>query len=400
MAYTTIDDPSEHFQVDLWTSTASSQAVTNDGNSDLQGDMLILIARNLTQNKRVHDTTRGNLPAYLDLAGAWSQAQQKVISYDESSGSTFANNYDVEFDSDGYTVGSAYVSGHWATPQWKANGGSTSSNTDGTITSTVQADTTAGFSIVKYAGTGTAGTIGHGLGAVPKMIWIKHRGPAGGHGDERPEIDGEDWAVWHKALSSSAHSIDISRGDVESDTDDFWDSTYPTSSVFSVAGSSDEVNSTHSNDSDGYMAYCWTDIQGYSKFGRWMGDGNDGNGPFIYTGFRPEFILIRGIDGDTSMHVLDGRRVKDHDGTDAQYNPVRERQSLTGASWGASHTAYDTLDIYANGFKILGLPSYYPINKTGIQYLYAAWAKHPFVTSTGITGTARQEKNYVGFSRK
>jgi len=375
MAFTTINDPSEHFQVDLWTSTASSQAVTNDGNSDLQGDMLILIARNLTQNKRVHDTTRGNIPAFLELAGAWSQAQQKVISYDETSGSTFANNYDVEFDSDGFTVGSAYPSGHYSTPQWKANGGSTSSNTDGTITSTVQADTTAGFSIVKYTGTGTAGTIGHGLGAVPKMIWVKHRGPSGGPGGGGVDI-GEDWVVWHDALSSSAHSVDISRGDVESDTNDYWDSTYPTSSVFSVKGSSDEVNSTHSNDSDGYMAYCWTDIQGYSKFGSWLGDGVDGDGPFIYTGFRPECIIIRGIDGsDREMSILDGRRVKDHDGTDAQYNPVRERQSLTGASWGASHTAYDSLDIYANGFKILGLPSYYPINKTGIQYLYAAWEK-------------------------
>ena len=400
MAYTTINDPSAYFQFAMWTSTASVQSITNDGNSDLQGDMLIQIGRNVSAHKRIMDTTRGNLPAFLETSGhAYAGT---VVCSDETSGTgTFAApNHGVVFDSDGFTVGSGFITGYWLTPQWKANGGSTSSNTDGTITSTVQADTTAGFSIVKYAGTGTAGTIGHGLGAVPKMIWIKHRGPAGGHGDDRPELDGEDWAVWHKALSSSAHSIDISRGDVESDTDDFWDSTYPTSSVFSVAGSSDEVNSTHSNDSDGYMAYCWTDIQGYSKFGRWMGDGNDGNGPFIYTGFRPEFILIRGIDSDTSMHVLDGRRVKDHDGTDAQYNPVRERQSLTGASWGASHTAYDTLDIYANGFKILGLPSYYPINKTGIQYLYAAWAKHPFVTSTGITGTARQEKNYVGFSRK
>jgi len=390
MAFTTINDPSEHFQVDLWTSTASSQAVTNDGNSDLQGDMLILIARNLTQNKRVHDTTRGNIPAFLELAGAWSQAQQKVISYDETSGSTFANNYDVEFDSDGFTVGSAYPSGHYSTPQWKANGGSTSSNTDGTITSTVQADTTAGFSIVKYTGTGTAGTIGHGLGAVPKMIWVKHRGPSGGPGGGGVDI-GEDWVVWHDALSSSAHSVDISRGDVESDTNDYWDSTYPTSSVFSVKGSSDEVNSTHSNDSAGYMAYCWTDIQGYSKFGSWLGDGVDGDGPFIYTGFRPECIIIRGIDGsDREMSILDGRRVKDHDGTDAQYNPVRERSSLTNSTGNhAYHTAFDTLDICANGFKILGLPSSFTINKTDVNYIWAAWAKHPFVTSTGIPGTAR-----------
>ena len=390
MAYTTIDDPSEHFQVDLWTSTASSDtAMTNDGNSDLQGDMLILIARNLTQNKRVHDTTRGNLPAFLELAGAWSVAQSKVISYDETSGSTFANNYDVEFDSDGFTVGSAYPSGYYSTPQWKANGGSTSSNTDGTITSTVQADTTAGFSIVKYAGTGTAGTIGHGLGAVPKMIWVKHRGPSGGPGAGGVDI-GEDWVVWHTSFSSSAHSVDISRGDVESDTNDYWNSTYPTSSVFSVKGSSDEVNSTHSNDSDGYMAYCWTDIQGYSKFGSWLGNGTAYNGPFIYTGFRPECIIIRGIDSDCEMHLLDGRRVKDHDGTDAQYNPVRERSSLTNSTGNsASHTAFDTLDICANGFKILGVPQHFTINKTGVTYLYAAWAKHPFVTSTGIPGTAR-----------
>ncbi len=389
MAYTTIDDPSEHFQVDLWTSTAEEQSMTNDGNSDLQGDMLILIARNLTQNKRVHDTTRGNLPAFLELSGAWSQAQQEVISYDETSGSP-ATNYDVDFDSDGFTVGSAYVSGHWAAPQWKANGGSTSSNTDGTITSTVQADTTAGFSIVKYAGTGTAGTIGHGLGAVPKMIWVKHRGPSGGPGGGGVDI-GEDWVVWHKALSSSAHSVDISRGDVESDTNDYWDSTYPTSSVFSVKGSSDEVNSTHSNDSDGYMAYCWTDIQGYSKFGSWLGNGDTSDGPFIYTGFRPECIIIRGIDGsDREMSILDGRRVKDHDGTDAQYNPVRERSSLTNSTGNhAYHTAFDTLDICANGFKILGLPSSFTINKTDVNYIWAAWAKHPFVTSTGIPGTAR-----------
>ena len=391
MAYTTINDPSAYFQFAMWTSTASAQSITNDGNSDLQGDMLILIARDNSDHKRIHDTTRGNLPAFLETSGhAWGGT---VVCSDETSGTgTFAaTNYDVVFDSDGFTVGSGFITGYWLTPQWKANGGSTSSNTDGTITSTVQADTTAGFSIVKYAGTGTAGTIGHGLGAVPKMIWIKHRGPLGGHGDERPEIDGEDWAVWHKALSSSAHSIDISRGDVESDTDDFWDSTYPTSSVFSVAGSSDEVNSTHSNDSDGYMAYCWTDIQGYSKFGSWVGTGIADKGPFVYTGFRPECIIIRGIDGgDREMSILDGRRVKDHDGTDAQYNPVRERSSLTNSTGNhAYHTAFDTVDICANGFKILGVPQHYTINKTGVTYLYAAWAKHPFVTSTGIPGTAR-----------
>ncbi len=390
MAYTTIDDPSEHFQVDLWTSTAEEQSMTNDGNSDLQGDMLILIARNLTQNKRVHDTTRAeDHPAFLELSGAWSQAQQEVISYDETSGSP-ATNYDVDFDSDGFTVGSAYVSGHWAAPQWKANGGSTSSNTDGTITSTVQADTTAGFSIVKYAGTGTAGTIGHGLGAVPKMIWVKHRGPSGGPGGGGVDI-GEDWVMWHDDLSSSAHSVGISQSDVESDTNDYWDSTYPTSSVFSVKGSSDEVNSTHSNDSDGYMAYCWTDIQGYSKFGSWLGNGDTSDGPFIYTGFRPECIIIRGIDGgDREMSILDGRRVKDHDGTDGQYNPVRERSSITNSTGNhAYHTAFDTVDICANGFKILCAHTWATINHLDVNYIWAAWAKYPFVTSTGIPGTAR-----------
>ena len=269
MAYTTIDDPSLYFQIALYTGNGNdNRAITNDGNSDLQPDWIWFKNRSTTNSHNVLDSTRG---VGKTLEGTNTNSAEGDTSTRLTS-----------FDSDGFTVrtdpsvngnGNGIVA--W---QWKANGGTTSSNSDGSITSTVQANTTAGFSIITYTGNGTAGaTVGHGLGAVPSVIINK------GRDEDRP------WAVYHHK-NTSAPETEVLILDTDAATIDNanrWNDTAPTSSVMTIKQSG-EVNVS----GEKYVSYHFTEIQGYSKFGSYKGNYN-ADGPFIYTGFKPAFVLVK-----------------------------------------------------------------------------------------------------------
>jgi hypothetical protein len=184
------------------------------------------------------------------------------------------------FDTDGFNISSDgnvsaknYVA--WC---WKA-GGTASSNTDGTITSSVSANTTSGFSIVSYTGTGSAGaTIGHGLGAVPKFIIVKNR-----------TSGAADWAVYHASNTSAPETEYLALNTTGATIDQvtMWNDTAPTSSVFTTGASL--YTGSNSND---YIAYCFAEVEGFSKFGSYVGNGS-ANGPFVYTGFKPAFVIIK-----------------------------------------------------------------------------------------------------------
>ena len=353
MAYTTIDDPSAHFQVKTYTGTSGIHDVTLDGNSDMQPDWVWFKNRTIGYTHQLYDSSRGVTKAL------YSQGTNAEV--------TISNGL-TRFDPDGFRVSSAAAINEneivcW---NWKANGGTTSSNTDGSITSTVQANQDAGFSIVTYTGTGTAATIGHGLGVAPAMYIIKNR-----------DQTGTNWTVFHKDLTSNAYSLYLNTTAAQSNSVGYWNGTSPTSTVFSIKNTSGDVN-TNTED---YVVYCFAEKQGYSKFGKYVGNGNN-SGPYIHLGFRPAFIMTKKSDGTSGWFMQDIKRgIKNQDTN----TPVLQANG-TFSEATVGFTDYE-IDFLSNGFKLRDNNTY--VNASGSTYIYMAFAENPFVTSTGIPTTAR-----------
>ncbi len=357
MAYTTIDDGSAYFQTKLYTGTGSSNSVTNDGNSDLQPDWVWIKERDGTGQHGSFDSSRGvQKELKIDEAGTESTAAQSVTA----------------FNSDGFTVGTAGdyngSSNEQVAWQWKANGGSrtTFSESGSNAGGGYQANTTAGFSIIDYTGTGSSGaTITHGLGAVPKFYVVKGRSI------------GDSWTSYH-AHNTSAPETDMLKLDENGATQDnvvFCNDTAPTSSVFTVDGGNGE--SKVNQDGETYIAYCFTEIQGYSKFGKYTGN-NSADGTFVYTGFKPAFIMIKRTDSSGSWVINDSTR-----------NPTNQANNtlVPDETWVESTNDYYAMDILSNGFKLRkNSPE---INGSSTTQVYMAFAEHPFVSSEGVPCTAR-----------
>ena len=355
--YTTIDDPSAHFQAIGWTGNdVDGRALTNDGNSNLQPDLVWLKAE-VGYNHFLVDSSRGT---------------SVYLSSNTTTADTTWTDLVESFDTNGFTIGDdgGQVPNHtgniFAAWQWKAGGSTTSSNTDGSTTSTVQANTDAGFSIITWTGTGSATTLGHGLGVAPAMLIVKNRTTA------------VDWAVYHKDLTDAGYVIALnsSDGEVDSGTNR-WNDTDPTSSVFSV-GSGQQTN----QDTNSMVCYAFAEVQGYSKFGKYVGNGSASNGPFVYTGFQPAFIMFKkSSDSGDNWMMYDHKRQGYNETTKAYY------PNSTGAE---STSTNNSLDIVSNGFKLRS--SFGAVNQSTHTYIYAAFAKHPFVTSDdggSIPTTAR-----------
>jgi len=350
VAYTNIDDPSAHFQTKLYTGTGASHSVTFDGNSNMQPDLVWNKRRNAAYYHRLWDSNRG-VTKYL-------------ASNDSIAEATFG--YVSSFDTDGVTFGSSDQSvntsgGTYVLWNWKCNGGTTSSNTDGSITSTVQANTDAGFSIVTYTGNGGAATLGHGLGVKPNWIIVKSRSNA------------LDWEVYHSSLGATRR-IRLNTTGADSDQGDLmWNDTEPTTSVFSI-GNNDNVGGSGKT----YIAYCFAEKQGYSKFGKYFGNGSS-DGPFVYTGFKPRWIIQKNAStAATSWFIYDS--VRDTG------NPLSARLAANAADAETSAT-YSPFDFCSNGFKLRDGTDIW--NESGSTHIYMAFAENPFVTSTGIPTTAR-----------
>tara|TARA_B100000212_G_C27379543_1_gene536346 strand:+ start:2008 stop:3072 length:1065 start_codon:yes stop_codon:yes gene_type:complete len=351
--YTTVDDPSAHFQTLLYTGSGSPQDVTNDGNSDLQPDLVWTKARTTTNgNPNISDSSRG----VSANNGKWLATSTTDAEYDDANGIR-------AFNTDGFKTGDGWFNGAsgstYVAWQWKAAGGTTASNSNGSITSTVQANTDAGFSIVQYTGTGTAATIGHGLGVAPAMYIIKNR-----------DQTGTNWTVFHKNLTSNAYSLYLNSTAVQSNSVGYWNGTSPTSTVFSIKNTSGDVN-TNTED---YVAYCFAEKQGFSKAGKYSGNEN-ANGPYIHLGFKPAFIMIKNATVISNWRLFDNKRIG--------YN-VANYKLLPNSS--AQETTDVQIDMLSNGFKIKTSDS--EIN-SGVTHIYIAFAENPFVTSTGIPTTAR-----------
>ena len=346
--YTAIDDPSAYFQCELYTGNSSTNAITFSGNSDMKPDLVWQKRRDAAYYHRLWDSNRG-VTKYL-------------ASNDSIAEATFG--YVSSFDTDGITFGSSDQSvnvngGSYVLWNWKANGGTTSSNTDGSKTATVQANQDAGFSIVTYAGSGSASTVGHGLADTPDVIIFKNRSAA------------NVWATYHQGLGNNL-KLELNGTGAQDADGSFMNGTLPTSSVFTV-GASVNTNGSGSN----YIAYCFAEKQGYSKFGKYVGNGNS-NGTFVYTGFKPAFVMLKRSNTSSNWIIMDNKR--------NTFNEMESRLFPNLSNAEQTQSTYG-LDFLSNGFKLRDTVS--QSNGSGSTYIYMAFAENPFVTSTGIMGTAR-----------
>ena len=362
MAYTNIDDPSAHFQAFTYTGTGTTNSITLDGNSDLQPDLYWYKTRSNSNYHYLADSSRGTT--------------KYIYPNDSLAEGTVSSLYVQSFDTNGVTLGAGdsgtntngTTFANWA---WKANGGTTSSNTDGTITSTVQANQDAGFSIGTYTGNGTTTTtsIGHGLGVRPNCVIIKNRTSLA------------DWVVAHDGLAyNHVIRLNITGGQTDSITGraGIWEANNQgTSSVFSVfgGGTGDTVLNTNKTSND-YVFYAFAEKQGYSKFNKYVGNGAN-NGPFIYTGFKPAFVLTKGTNA-SQWRLYDSARSPNNVNINRLF-PYSTSAEATDTDAG--------IDMLSNGFKIRGSGGDY--NASGTTYIYMAFADNPLVTSTGIPTTAR-----------
>jgi hypothetical protein len=346
MAYTTIDDPSAYFQTDLYTGTGSSLANTFDGNSDMQPDWVWIKERNGATDHALYDSSRG--------------VQEQLESNTTTAETTEATGL-TAFGSDGFTVGAlAQVntsSDTYVAWNWKANGGTTASNTDGDITSTVQVNSDAGFSIVTDSPpNNTARSIGHGLGVAPQVIIRRARNRV------------ENWRVFHSAAGSTG-ALMLDNADAYNASTVLF--TGVTSTTFGV-GTDFSVNGNYN-----YISYCFAEVQGYSKFSSYVGNGV-ADGPFVYTGFKPAFLMVKRTDaGSSNWQIKDSAR-----------NPSNlADKTLFPNTTQSEYSTFYFYDLLSNGFKVRGTDA--ELNDSGGTYIYMAFAENPFVTSTGIPATAR-----------
>ena len=269
-------------------------------------------------------------------------------------------NYVTAFNSNGFSLGtSSYTStGNTVVGwQWQAGQGTTSSNTSGSITSTVSANATAGFSVVTYTGNEVQGaTVGHGLGVAPSFIIIKDRTSA------------QNWVAWQTTLGAS-NFLQLNTTAAQSSAAPMFNGVAPSSTVITLAGGAQSDRFAVNKSGDAYVAYCWSEIAGFSQFGSYTGNGS-ADGPFVYTNFRPSFILQKRSSGVDNWMIHDTRR--------NPYNLADAR--LMASSSDAESTSDNQLDILSNGFKMRSTNT--ATNQSGETYIYMAFAENPFKFST------------------
>ena len=342
MAYTEIDNPEIYFQCKTYTGDGNdNRAITFDGSEDMQPNFLWFKNRGATAWHNIYDSVRGANKAIASNANNGEESRSDTLD---------------SFDSDGFTVGND-------TSQ-SPNGLNTNASTNTYVCWAWKEATAAGLDIVTYSGDGQSNReISHGLSAVPKTMWLKNR--SGSHA----------WMVYHDGLGYNSGTIprflqfDNTNAQNNGGSGDF--PADPTSSVFKV-GSYDTMN----KNGDNIVAYVFTEKKGFSKFGTYKGNGSATAGPFIYTGFRPAYVMAKEASGTGHWRIRDNKR--------STFNPVGVVLYTNGNN---TETTEDNIDFLSNGFRLY--TSGGENNGSGDSYVYWAWAENPFVNSNGVPGNAR-----------
>jgi hypothetical protein len=358
MAFATINKGSSYFNTVLYTGNGSTQSITG---VEFKPDFVWIKSRSNTFTHLWYDIIRG--------AGKYLQSP--------STGAEGGDSGDLlgSFNTDGFQVNNTLTGGTNPSTNgtsstfvaWNWLGANTTvSNTSGTISSTVSANTTAGFSIVSYTGNGsTSATVGHGLGVIPAMIIIKNRS------------DVSQWLVKHKSLATD-YNLQLNVTDAQvylpSGTGQGGVGNLSSSSTFGFTSGTTGVNNVNNSGSN-FIAYCFAEVKGYSKFGSYTGNGST-DGTFVYTGFKPAFVLWKRTDFANGWFIFDNKR--------NTFNP-EDKYLLPYAS--DAEATLTALDFCSNGFKFRSSTAAF--NASGGTFIYMAFAENPFVLTDGTPVTAR-----------
>jgi hypothetical protein len=364
MAFATINKGASYFNTVLYAGASGTQAVTGVG---FKPDFVWIKNRSITADHQNYDIIRGT-----GTSGPLSVDSTDPQGFGTSVGLPAQYGYLSTIGSDGFTAVAGSVNGNfvnssgsnYASWNWLASN-TTTSNTNGSISSTISVNTTAGFSIVSYTGSGSAATVGHGLGVAPKIVIIKNRNSA------------TNWSFYSKALvdktGNSASDLILNGTNADLTDASYFNSTAPTSTVFSIGSNSGVTGSGNS-----IIAYCFAEIKGFSKFGSYTGNGST-DGTFIYTGFKPAFVIIKQTSSaGEGWEMGDNKR--------STYNVITT--FLRANSSAAESTNTDRqYDFVSNGIKMRG--SHGSTNGSGSTYIYMCFAENPFVLTDGTPVTAR-----------
>ena len=347
MAYSTISKPSLYFNTKLYTGNGGTNAITGIG---FQPDWVWIKNRTGADSHSIYDAVRG---------------VNKVIRSNTTAAEGTQTDGLTAFGTDGFTVGASGSvntnSNNFASWNWKANGAG-SANTDGDINSTVSVNQTAGFSIVKYTGNGyTNQTVGHGLGTTPKFKIIKSLGASAEGAVVTGAILGS--TVGQRIFLNTTSAVGNPSGYYALDT----------ATTIGISGSN---NPTSQNaNGEGYIAYCFAEKTGYSKFGTYTGNGN-ANGTFVYTGFKPAWIMCRDIDNAAGWHMFDNKRPN-------TFNVINKRLEADNSDAEGSASGCE-IDLVSSGFKLRG--NFDNINRSGSNHIFMAFAEEPLVANVGANG--------------
>jgi len=349
MAYTDIDKPSDYFNTITYTGSGTSTAYT----VGFQPDWVWVKKRDTeTSNHILVDSVRTTAKTLFSDLTSEELTETNITSFDSngfsaaSSGATNQN-------------GHGYVAWNWKAGTSFTNDASATGI--GSIDSTGSVNTTSGFSIISYTGTGSAGTVAHGLGSgnIPKMIIVKNRNGTQG------------WAVYHASLGNTKF-LQLNATAAAGTASTFWNNTTPTSSVFSI-GTSGWVN----NSGENYIAYCFAKKKGYSKFGSYVGNGSS-DGTFVYTGGKISWLMVKRTDSAQGWYILDNKR-----------NTFNPEDKYLEANDSDAEATFTFCDFLSNGFKARVDNTGTGFNASGGSYIYMCFNENPFTTSTGVPATAR-----------
>jgi len=334
-----IPNGSEYFKTVLYTGNGTSQDITSVG---FTPDLVWHKGRSVAYSHGVVDSIRGDSNVMFTNATSAEQNPGDQLDIITDGFTTTYRSANLANNQSGAT----YVA--W---NWKGSDSSPVTNTDGTITSTVSANTTSGFSVVTYTGNNTTGaTVGHGLGVVPKMIIYKRRDAAG-----------YNWYVYHASIGN-ANALYLNTTDSQFSTI-LFNSTTPSSTVFTLYGAGSDINNGD------ILAYCFAEVEGFSSFSSYTGNG-DLDGTFIYTGFRPAFVMIKRTDTTNGWAMLDVARSPYNDVDDFLYANLLDTEYANTSS---------DIDYLSNGFKLRSVGN--AVNASGGTYIYMAFAENPFKNS-------------------
>ena len=355
MAYTTINKSSEHFNTKLWTGNATDN--TTISGVGFQPDFTWIKERSNISSHHLQDSVRGATKALIsNSSGAENISSTRLKSW----------------NSDGFVIGTSGAvnasSDTYASWNWLANG-TGSANTAGSINSTVSVNTTSGFSIVKYTANGTQGaTVGHGLGVTPKMMMFKNLDSTLGDGEV-------DWGVYHSSLTAT-NFLKLNTTQAQINSDGTFNDTEPSNTLFTLGGGSQGDRFATNRTGDDYIAYCFADVQGFSKMGSYTGNANNGDGTFVYTGFKPAFIMVKNTARTQNWSMHDSKR--------PGYNEVNQRLQ---ANLSDAESSNNKVDLLSNGFKWKTNDG--DTNGYAENHIYMAFAEAPLVGTNNVPCTAR-----------